>query len=133
MRLAEDSVTTTMGLLMNTDAGTVEQVRNFINSTGQWVIGHGASAQITQALGLSNNEKVSLAIRFDGTTLTAFKNGVQIASAAAPAVDQTRGLFLGAQTAAAANPLIGDIQFAAIYSAALTNQQILELHNATYT
>lgn len=135
MRLSLDALARTHGLFNNTDtvSGSEALYRAYINSSNQMVVGHGASAQITQALALTANTVFDLAISYDGTTLKLYKDGALITSAAAGAVDNQRGLYVGSQTNAFTNVILGDIQSLAVYNTALTDAQILALHQATYT
>lgn len=134
-RVSFDTIAAVQGLFMNTDtvAGSEAQYRAYLNASGQFVLGHGPTAQITADLGVTANTICSIAVSYDGTTLSLYRNGTLVTTAAAPAVDNQRGLFIGAQNSAAAGPLLGDMQALAVFNRALTAPEILALHNATYT
>ena len=133
MRLSVDSINTTMGLLMNTDSGTGVAQRFFLSSGGNVVAGNAGVSTLSVAHGLSIGVPALLSLTYDGTTLSAYRNGTLLQSAASAGPDQTRGLYLGCQTAAFANPFLGDMQSCLIFNTALTAAELLAYANATYT
>lgn len=131
-RVSFDSLASAQGLLMNALGVSAVQQRFFINSSGNIVAGNAGGSQVSVAHGLSINTIYTLAATYDGTNIRVYRNGTLLATAAAPAPDQTQNLYLGAQGSASTGPLLGDMQWLAVYNRALDATELGELHSAEY-
>lgn len=131
-RVSFDSLSSAQGILMNALGVSAVQQRFFISSSGNIVAGNAGGSQVSVAHGLSINTIYTLAATYDGTSIRVYRNGTLLATAAAPAPDQTQNLYLGAQGSASTGPLLGDMQWLAVYSRALNAGEISELTTAEY-
>lgn len=133
LRLALATSVTSQYVLAGLNADPKERFSLFIDERSRVVVVWGNASIVSPPLQFPGNRIVSLAVVYDGKDLRMFQDGREVGSAPIGLENRIEGLFIGGHLPDRVGRFDGEMQYCAIFPAALGQAQLTALAEASFS